>query len=109
MQNSIISAPDSEVSESYDSIPFGNFELLPPGRSSIPFSKHSNSQSQLSRSRASAHSRNSISFNTKEVIANMYRNFAAKRDDDRMLHSITPVSSLEESDYSDASSTINFT
>ena len=43
------------------------------------------------------------------MIANMYRNFTAKAEDDRMLHSITPRSSFESEEYSNrSSSTFNF-
>jgi len=53
--------------------------------------------------------RSDLSLNTKEMIANMYRNFTAKAEDDRMLHSITPRSSYASSEYSNrSSSTFNF-
>ena len=54
------------------------------------------SERSHSVSKNSGISRASLSFNTKEMIANMYRKFTAKDENERMLHSITPVSSLEE-------------
>ena len=96
---------DLPAGEDYDSCSTSNI-----GRRSLIFDDNAEYMSgEEQQSGELSNRRSDLSLNTKEMIANMYRNFTAKAEDDRMLHSITPRSSYAPSEYSNrSSSTFNF-
>ena len=96
---------DLPAGESYDSCSTSNI-----GRRSLIYEEgEAYVSGEEQQSEEYSNRRSDLSLNTKEMITNMYRNFTAKAEDDRMLHSITPRSSFESDEYSNrSSSTFNF-